>query len=115
MQSAWRVFSSDPCVDAHSAISSLTLEPKDGSYRRTTFWLLVCFTCSGMSGLIYEIAWVRSLELVFGTTTFAVATVLAAFMGGLASGSYFMGRLSARFERFHPLHIYAVLECGIAL
>ena len=28
---------------------------------------------------------VRSLELIFGTTTFAVATVLAAFMGGLAS------------------------------
>ena len=68
-----------------------------------------------MSGLIYEVAWVRSLELIFGTTTFAVATVLAAFMGGLACGSYFMGKLSARFERFHPLHVYAVLECLIAV
>lgn len=68
-----------------------------------------------MSGLIYEVAWVRSLELIFGTTTFAVATVLAAFMGGLACGSYFIGKLSARFERFHPLHVYAVLECLIAV
>ena len=60
-----------------------------------------------MSGLIYEVAWVRSLELIFGATTFAVATVLAAFMGGLACGSFFMGRLAARLERFHPLHMAA--------
>ncbi|HKX60745.1 MAG TPA: fused MFS/spermidine synthase, partial [Verrucomicrobiae bacterium] len=79
------------------------------------FWLLVCFTCSGASGLIYEVAWVRSLELIFGTTTFAVATVLAAFMGGLAAGSYCMGRLSARFEKYHPLRLYAALECLIAV
>lgn len=78
-------------------------------------WLLVCFTCSGMSALIYEVAWVRSLELVFGATTFAVATVLAAFMGGLAFGSYFMGRLAPRLARFHPLKIYAVMEVGIGV
>src|SRR5437867_3013991 len=47
----------------------------DAPSRQTLFWLLVCFTCSGMSGLIYEVAWVRSLELIFGATTFAVATV----------------------------------------
>lgn len=78
-------------------------------------WLLLCFTCSGMSALIYEVAWVRSLELVFGATTFAVATVLAAFMGGLAFGSYFMGRLAHRFSRHHPLKMYAALEIGIGL
>lgn len=68
-----------------------------------------------MSGLIYEVAWVRSLELIFGTTTFAVATVLAAFMGGLACGSYVMGTQSSRFGRFHPLVVYAVLESLIAV
>lgn len=78
-------------------------------------WLLLCFTCSGMGALIYEVAWVRCLELVFGATTFAVATVLAAFMGGLAFGSYFMGRLAHRLIRFHPLKLYAALELGIGL
>ena len=67
-----------------------------------------------MSGLIYEVAWVRSLELIFGTTTFAVATVLAAFMGGLACGSYFMGRLAPRWRSWHPLRLYALLEVLIA-
>ena len=50
-------------------------------------WLCACLLLSGMSGLIYEVAWVRSLELIFGATTFAVATVLASFMGGLATGA----------------------------
>src|SRR6188508_231628 len=82
---------------------------------QTTFWLLVCFVCSGMSGLIYEVAWVRSLELIFGATTFAIATVLAAFMGGLALGSYSMGRVAHRFARFHPLAVYGAIECLIAI
>jgi spermidine synthase len=81
---------------------------------QTISWLLVCFVCSGISGLIYEIAWVRSLELIFGATTFAVATVLASFMGGLAFGSYFMGRSMHRLHRFHPLLVYGVLEVLIA-
>src|SRR2546426_870220 len=75
--------------------------------------LLLCLFVSGASGLIYEIAWVRSLELVFGATSFAVATVLAAFMGGLALGSWLMGMAAGRLERFHPLRIYAVIECLI--
>jgi spermidine synthase len=74
---------------------------------------MLCLTVSGMSGLIYEVAWVRSLELVFGATSFAVATVLAAFMGGLALGSLWMGRAAQRLARFHPLRIYAVIECCI--
>ncbi|MBI1949984.1 MAG: fused MFS/spermidine synthase, partial [Acidobacteria bacterium] len=74
---------------------------------------MVCLVVSGMSGLIYEVAWVRSLELVFGATSFAVATVLAAFMGGLALGSAGMGRGAHRLARFHPLRVYAVVECLI--
>lgn len=82
--------------------------------RRLHFFLLLCFTSSGASGLIYEVAWVRSLELIFGTTTFAVATVLAAFMGGLACGSYLMGRWATRLKSLHPLQLYGVLELLIA-
>ena len=72
--------------------------------------LLICLFVSGASGLIYEVAWVRSLELVFGATSFAVATVLAAFMGGLALGSWLMGVAAARLDRFHPLRVYAAIE-----
>jgi spermidine synthase len=82
--------------------------------RRAFCGLLVCLLLSGMSGLIYEVAWIRSLELVFGATTFAVATVLASFMGGLAAGSAAAGALEPRLRRFHPLRLYALCEAGIA-
>jgi spermidine synthase len=77
--------------------------------------LLACLLLSGMSGLVYEVAWVRSLELIFGATTFAIATVLASFMGGLAAGSWLAGVLSPRLARHHPLRIYAAFEALIAV
>ena len=39
---------------------------------------------SGAASLIYQIVWMRRLALVFGNTTLATSTVLAAFLAGLA-------------------------------
>ena len=55
----------------------------------------------------------RELVLVFGATTFAVSTVLTAFMGGLALGSFYFGRRSEKISR--PLRFYGLLEIGIGL
>jgi spermidine synthase len=73
--------------------------------------VLLCFFASGISGLVYQVVWVRELVLVFGATTFAVSTVLTAFMGGLALGSYYFGRRSERVVK--PLRLYGILEIGI--
>jgi len=73
----------------------------------------LCFIFSGATGLIYEVLWARMLGLVFGATTLAVSTVLAAFMGGLALGSAFAGRFGSRVKR--PLSAYGWLEIGIAI
>src|SRR3972149_5578817 len=48
--------------------------------------ILLAFTLSGVSGLIYELVWMRRLTLIFGSTTLAVSTVLAALMGGVEVG-----------------------------
>ena len=72
-----------------------------------------CFFLSGATGLIYEVLWARMLGLVFGATTLAVSTVLAAFMGGLALGSAIAGRRGAAVKR--PVRAYGLLEIGIAL
>src|SRR6185503_6709027 len=45
------------------------------------------FLLSGATALCYEVAWTRHLVLVFGSTTRAVALILAAYMLGLALGS----------------------------
>src|SRR6185436_2090740 len=73
--------------------------------------VLLCFFASGISGLVYQVVWVRELVLVFGATTFAVSTVLTAFMGGLALGSYYFGRRAERVSK--PLRLYGILEIGI--
>ncbi|HEY9231416.1 MAG TPA: fused MFS/spermidine synthase, partial [Blastocatellia bacterium] len=61
----------------------------------------------------YQVVWVRELVLVFGATTFAVSTVLTAFMGGLALGSFYFGRRSESINR--PLRLYGWLEIGIGV
>ena len=51
---------------------------------------------SGAASLIYQIVWMRRLALVFGNTTLATSTVLAAFLAGLAIGAFFWGRWADR-------------------
>ena len=71
-----------------------------------------CFFLSGAAGLVYEVCWIRRASLVFGSTLYAVSTVLAVFFLGLAAGSEAFGRLSERIAR--PLRVYALLEVGLA-
>jgi spermidine synthase len=69
------------------------------------------FFLSGLCGLIYEVVWTRMLVLVFGSTTYAISTVLAVFMLGLALGSHIFGKLGGRFK--NPQKVYGLLEAGI--
>jgi spermidine synthase len=73
---------------------------------------IACFFFSGLAGLIYEVCWIRRAALVFGSTSFALSTVLALFFLGLALGSYTFGRLSRRIAQ--PLRTYAALEIALA-
>jgi predicted membrane-bound spermidine synthase len=68
---------------------------------------------SGCSALVFQVAWMRDLRLIFGATTAAVAAVLAIFMAGLGFGSAILGKLADRVE--NPLRLYGILEAVIAL
>ena len=74
--------------------------------------LYAVFFASGAAGLVYEVAWVRSLGLVFGASHLAVTTVLAVYMGGLALGAAIFGPRADASAR--PLRLYGWLELGIA-
>jgi spermidine synthase len=73
----------------------------------------VCFFLSGFAALIYETAWTREFSFVFGTSELAVATVLAAYMAGLAGGAAVGGRIAERTER--ALSLYGFLELGVGV
>lgn len=75
--------------------------------------LFGAFFVSGAAALVFEVVWTRLLLLEFGATSLAVATVLAAFMGGMALGSAFAPRL-LRVGR-DPLLVYGLLEAWAGL
>lgn len=68
---------------------------------------------SGFCSLVYQMAWLRLLRLVFGASTAASAAVLAIFMGGLGLGSLLLGPRADRVR--NPLALYARLEIGISI
>jgi spermidine synthase len=75
--------------------------------------IYLIFFLSGAAALIYELLWVRYLSLIFGGSHLAVTTVLAVFMGGLALGSYAIGKKAGNYRKL--LRLYGFLELGIAV
>jgi spermidine synthase len=71
------------------------------------------FFLSGSAGLIYEVVWSRLLKEVFGVTAYAVAVVLATYLGGLALGAWALGSKVDR--RARPLRFYGQLEICIGV
>jgi spermidine synthase len=90
---------------------------KSDIYQRFLFWLvLCCFFLSGAAGLIYEVLWVRMIDKIIGSAPFAVATVLSIFMGGLALGSWVVGRYINHFSSKNALlAFYGKLEIAIGV
>lgn len=78
--------------------------------------LVGAFTLSGVSGLVYESIWTHYIKLFLGHAAYAQTLVLAIFMGGMAFGSWFASRQSARWANL--LAVYALVEgligiCGL--
>jgi MFS family permease len=106
-----------PCPDP-LRLSNPSRQPKSASAAADVgtvelLLIVLCFVLSGAAALVYQIAWTRQFALVFGTSELAVATVLAAYMGGLALGAWLVERWLPRVQR--PVLAYAVLELGIAI
>src|SRR5438874_9572982 len=77
------------------------------------FALYALFFLSGAAGLIYESIWTRYLALLVGHSAYAQILVLTIFLGGMAVGSFLVGRYS---ERLHsPLMWYAGVELAVGL
>ncbi|MEO7158378.1 MAG: hypothetical protein ABI039_12495, partial [Vicinamibacterales bacterium] len=81
-----------------------------------TSWLfLIAYMCSGLAGLIYEVAWTRLLTLYLGHTTAAASAVVAAFLGGLAIGAAVGGRIASTLSPRRSLQAYVGLEIVVVI
>lgn len=81
---------------------------------RTAFSVLVAipFILSGFTALIYQAVLNKFFTFIFGVGGYAAASVLAAFMIGLAAGSAVIGKLTGTFFKRHVLW-YGVFEFAI--
>src|SRR5713101_4686716 len=80
--------------------------------------LYLLFFCSGLSGLIYQVVWVRVFGNVFGNTIYSASIVTAVFMLGLGIGSYVVGAWADRRYVTRPeslLRTYGQFELLIGL
>ena len=67
---------------------------------------------SGFCALAYEVLWTRILVFFLGSTTYAFATMLAAFLFGIALGSLLFARWVDRLSS-RAMGIFGILQLGI--
>jgi spermidine synthase len=89
------------------------MHSSENDKERSNRLILGFFFLTGLTGLAYELVWIRLLILAFGSTQFAITTVLVVFMAGLALGSFIFGRIIDRNPT--PLKVYAFIEVGLGL
>jgi len=80
--------------------------------------IYLAFFASGVSGLIYQVVWVRAFGNVFGNTLHSASLVVAVFMLGLGVGSRLIGAWADRKYASAPgslLRTYGHAELAIAL
>ncbi len=70
----------------------------DPIQEKERFWILLAFSFSGVSAMIYQVAWNRVFSLVLGSSVYAFSLIVTAFILGLALGAAIYSRFCARIK-----------------
>ncbi len=76
-------------------------------------WILPLMLVSGANAFFYEVLWTRMLTHVLGGSIYAFATMLAAFLTGIAIGGGFAGKFAATRER--AAYAFSITQIAVAL
>jgi predicted membrane-bound spermidine synthase len=82
--------------------------------KRSEALLLAVFFLSGVSALIYQVAWQRLLFGAFGVDIESITIVVSTFMLGLGCGALAGGQLADRLGH-RTIELFALCELGIGL
>ena len=87
--------------------------------RRLFVLVLFALSVSGLTSFAYEIYWTRSLVFLLGNSTYAVTTMLAAFLAGIALGGYLarlvVDRVADRVALFGWMQLAVAVTSAVAL
>lgn len=85
-----------------------------GARREAGFWLMsLLFLISGATSLTYELVWIKRFTHIWGSSSLAMATVVACFLLGLGLGARFCGGLADQTRS--PLRWYGLAEIAIGV
>ena len=90
---------------AQTATPTADAPPVAAEGRRRWDGLLLSYGLVGFTALAYEVCWTRALAMILGSSIYAFATMLAAFLAGIALGSLASRRWWDRVT--HPQAVYA--------
>jgi spermidine synthase len=74
--------------------------------------VLLAYAVSGVAALVYEVAWMRELSTMLGSTAYASGTMLSAYMTGLGLGTLLGVWVAKRVK--HPLRAASRAELAVA-
>jgi spermidine synthase len=86
-------------------------QPDQPALARDSPVLGLLFVASGFSAVAYQVILSRYVQLIVGSTAYAISALLVAFMLGMSLGSALGGRLADRSRQ--PLRVYALAEAAI--
>ena len=110
---AWMLALKASPVTTDEKLDEQQRTPPDDSQRRLHRLFLWCVALSGATAFIYEVYWTRALVNIIGSSTYALVTMLSAFLSGIAIGSFVVRLIIDRLK--HPLRIFAWIQVGIGL
>ncbi len=80
------------------------------------YWMLIGATVTGAASFFYEIAWIRMLSLVLGSSTHSFEMMLSAFILGIALGGFWVHRrIDALSNPLRFLSSTLLIMAGVAL
>ncbi len=87
---------------------------KESALTHAELGILLAFVVSGVSALIYQVAWNRVFSLVLGSSVYAFSLILTTFILGLALGTLVFSRLCNRFKDLNETFSYLQLGIGFS-
>lgn len=98
-------------VTERDAVHSETRSERLANNQKLVLWAI---GVSGFCALAYEVLWTRILVFFLGSTTYAFATMLAAFLFGIALGSLLFARWVDRLSS-RAMGLFGIIQLGIGL
>ncbi len=81
---------------------------------RVLAFVLVAFALSGFAAMVYQVAWMRTLSLVIGSSVYAVSLTLTAYILGLTIGAATFARFVDRHRDLVTLMAWLEIGTGVA-